>query len=698
MAPARTLDDIRNDPFLDKARKRFKYCFESWKDIYEEGDVDINFLAGDSWEGPEKRRRTDKKIPMPHMDELSQYINQLINDVRQNKRSPKVEPMGSIATDKSAEIRENWIRAVEYASSAQTAYITAFDSQVSRSFGFWRLETCYENDDSFNLTARIKRIANPKTIFFDPDCKEYTCEDAEDCFEIDFWPIDKFKREYPKAAVLEFTDDVREIAPDWIQKERVQVASWWKVELTPVTIHQVRLEDGSLRTMRKEHLPAKMGKAEVIKTREVQERRIVQHILNGVEELETNDPKDGKGWPGQWIPIIPVWGKELYRADTSGTRRELFSYIRLARDPQRLLNYHVAQEIMEAKMSPRAPYMGPKGMFSEHADQWERLNDDPTAYVEYSIPEGFQPGQIAPQRIPFVPNFQQYEIAKESAKRAIQAAMGISPLPTPAQRANEKSGIALERIRSTEQLGSFHFIDNFERSLDFNGRQLDDVFPKLNDTKRKLPQRDAQNAHSVIDFMPQTASGDHQTTIAVGPSYDSQRQEAQAFMDTLANVPGAAPLILDLIVKARDLGPLGDEMAERLTPPQFAQLPPDLPPAVASMIGQMRQQLQTAQAAIAQMSMEKKAKAQDNDVRLKIAALQEQTKIIIAQATLQKESAETILQNEYARIQSIFDTISDMATAAHQADLDKAVAAHAASLPQPAMAAGSTNGNGGGTQ
>lgn len=48
-----------------------------------------------------------------------------------------------------------------------------------------------------------------------------------------------------------------------------------------------------------------------------------------------------------------------------------------------------------------------------------------------------------PERQQFTPNFQEYEVAKDSCRRAIQAAMGISPLPTAAQRDNEKSGIAI---------------------------------------------------------------------------------------------------------------------------------------------------------------------------------------------------------------------------------------------------------------
>jgi hypothetical protein len=649
----------------------------------------MRFLAGDSWESHEKKRRMDNKIPMPHFDELTQYVNQLVNDVRQNKRAVKVLPKGSVASDKSAGLREDWIRGIEYSSSAQTAYITAFDSMASRSFGFWKLITEYESDDSFNLTARIKRIANPKTILFDPDCKEYDCSDAEDCFEIDFMSQASFKRQYKDAEIVEFTDEIREVAPEWISNNRVQVASWWRVKYTPVKLCLVRSKQGQLHAIKEEHLPEDLKGAEVIRTREVQERRVVQYLLNGVEVLETNDPEDGKGWPGRWIPIIPVWGKELYLPDTNGTKRCLHSHIRLARDPQRGLNYHVAQEFMEAKMSPRAPFIGAKGQFDTNTP-WDTVNETPVAFLEYDPrPEGANETLPPPARPAFAPNFQQYELVKESAKRSIQSAMGITPLPTQAQRANEKSGVALERIQGSEQLGSFHFIDNFERSLEYSGRQLDDLYDKIVDTPRKIATRSAQDRHRVIDVTPDMGKGEHDVTITTGPSYQSQREEAAAFADTISQVDGVFPLIGDLIVRMRDLGPIGDEIADRLLPPQFAQKDDQgepVPPKYASQIAGLQRQLQGAQAALQQYAMEKAAKTVDGQVKLKIAALQEQTKLVIAQATLQANQAEVILQNEYARIQTILQTIGDITQAGQQADLEQQSAQQQAQLDQQGAA------------
>lgn len=698
--------------FLQKVRERFKYCLEAWRDIRDEHDLDMRFLAGDQWDEREKRDRKDKHRPMVVVDELSQYINQLINDVRENKRGIKVEPKGSGANDKTAANLEGWIRAVEYESNAQSAYISGFEGACGGSYGFWKLQCYYESDKSFDQSVRIVPKANANTVVFDPDCKLYDCSDAADCFEIEFISHEEFKRRYPNAKIIEFTDDIRQMAPEWIKDKHVQLASYWKVKKEKVKLHLVDPKDGrEPLVMRDDELPVEVDKSSILKSREIEDQRVVQYVLNGVEVLETNDPQDSenpKGWPGKWIPIIPVWGKEIFVDEGAGSKRILLSLIRIARDAQRLLNYYASQEMEEAKMTPKTPYMGPKGMFSGGGAQgFDDINDTPRAWAEYELPEGVPPG-FKPERVPFVPNFQQYELVKESAKRAIQAAMGISPLPTAAQRQNEKSGIALERIQGERQKGTFHFIDNFERSLTFTGRQLEDIYHVLHDTDRQVTIRDRREGQKTVPAS--SISGDHTVTISTGPSYQSEREKAESFVDTLiGSVPQVFPLIGDLLTRLR-LGndPIGDEIAERLTPPQFAQGQGQepLPPRATAAIQQAQQQVQILNAhaqklelAISQLQMEKSAKMIETASRERIAALQEQTKVIIAQAQIQREGAETILQSELQRISEMMAQNSTMIEQMHQHDLidhqtnaDMTKAAQQAALTPPDQSSGATDG------
>jgi hypothetical protein len=454
--------------------------------------------------------------------------------------------------------------------------------------------------------------------------------------------------------------------------------------------------------MRSDELPENMDKGRILKTRDYDDRRVVQYVLNGVEVLATNDPKKGKGWPGQWIPIIPFWGKELFVDEGSGSKRMLLSLIRKARDPQRMLNYFASQEMMEAKLTPKTAYMGPRGMFSGNTKTWEEINDDPKAFAEWDQPEGFPPGSVKPERTPFSPNFQAYEAAMAAWERRIMSSMGISPLPSAAQRNNEKSGVALEKIQGERAQATYHFIDNIERSIAFCGRQMVDVFDKINTMARDISVRKEDGKHSVVRVNDPTHAknkqfdGEHDVTVTTGPSYDSQRQEAAAFADTLSQVQGVFPLIGDLIVRLRNVGPIGELMAERLTPPQFAGQADDdsIPPQAKALIGQAKQQIQQLTQTVQQLTQEKAAKMIEKSVALQQTALQEKTKLIVAQASLQREGAEVILQSQLDNLNTILEQLHDHATIAHQADQDRATAAHAASLTPPPEA-GSSNGAGG---
>src|SRR5437899_5259474 len=148
-----------------------------------------------------------------------------------------------------------------------------------------------------------------------------------------------------------------------------------------------------------------------------------------------------------------------------------------------MLAYIASQEAEEFGMAPRAPMLVVEG--SVDPEKWKFAHKVPTAYLEYKIPMEWNAAQMGPfpgpSRNPFTPNAQAYELSRESWRRAIQSAMGITPLPTSAQRQNEKSGVALEKIKNQEAVGSFHFTDNFVRALNNSGRQFNELITKLAD-------------------------------------------------------------------------------------------------------------------------------------------------------------------------------------------------------------------------
>jgi hypothetical protein len=104
---------------LEEINERFKYASDEWRDIQSEGAIDMRYIAGDPWDPQERRAREDACRPILSLDELNQYVNQLINEIRQHKRAIQVTPIGTGADDDSARLRADLIRQIEYRSNAQ---------------------------------------------------------------------------------------------------------------------------------------------------------------------------------------------------------------------------------------------------------------------------------------------------------------------------------------------------------------------------------------------------------------------------------------------------------------------------------------------------------------------------------------------------------------------------------------------------
>ena len=319
-------------------------------------------------------------------------------------------------------------------------------------------------------------------------------------------------------------------------------------------------------------------------------------------------------------------------------------------------------------MTPKTPWVMYEGQADGHESEWQQANTVPIAYLQAKAILNSTGNNILPlpQRQTYEPALQQMEIAAEAARRAIQAAIGINPLPTAAQRTNEKSGVAIERIQSQADQGSFHFIDNYDRALQFNGVVLDDLIDAIYDTARDVPVLKQNEDHAMVRINdPQAGSdkegnvtgiGRHGITISVGPSFQSEREEASDFVDTLIQNIEALPMdppgkakLLAMAVKLKDIGPLGEEMADIISPPQNeAQMQAQLQ-QMQSQLANYQQLIAGLQAENQKLYAEKNGKVVDNEYMLKKAKLDNDVKILIAEigTKAQQESERMQMYKEY---------------------------------------------------
>jgi Phage P22-like portal protein len=677
------------EKLLAEIRDRYDYALTCWQDIREEARTDMLYCSGNPWPESERLRREQAGRPCLVMDELSQYTNALVNDIRQNKRAVKVVPRGYGANDQTAELRGDLIREIEYKSNAQSAYACGFENMCNRSYGGWKIVRRYVNEKSFDQEIRIVRIPNPDSSIPDPDCKELDYSDAKYWFLLDLVPRKEYKKRYPKATITDFDQSHTSAAPNWIKEDQVQVAEYWRVETTTRKLHMVDIGQGNMSPMFDDELPENFDAKEEAKdggriknTREVRQRKIMQYITNGVEILEENEE------PGNYIPIVWLTGKELYVDDGGGSRRVLMSLIRLARDPQMMVNYLATCESEVVGMTPKVPYIGAKGQFHK-PEVWQVSNTQPVAFLEYDPqPEGISTPLGPPTRQSYEPQVQQLELAREACRRSIQASMGLSALPTNAQRLNDKSGVALKQIDANEDRGSFHFIDNYEMALEYSGRIINDKIPHVYDGAREVGLRNAKDEHRSVKINQEYVDekgqkqnhdmtvGEHEITISTGPDFQSEREARDEFIKTIVpeleqitQDPAKREKLAALLVKASDIGPAGDEIAEILDPKEGPnQLQAQLTQATQQS-QQYQQMLAESETKIQNLELEKKAKVIDNQAQAVQADLDRKVKLEIAQITAKS-------QNQQQRDALWTDLMTELHSAAHDAAMTAIQQAH----------------------
>lgn len=649
-------DADSTEDLLKQIRADFAYCKSYWHDNYEEAAKDMDCMAAI----PPKDFTDDRSgRPCIWPDETSQYVNQANNNLRQNKRSIKLSPKSEDATDKDAEHRQAYLRGIEDASKAPSIYTTAYESAVQCAFGFFRI-TIIPTGPNGETEPRLRRIQNWATVYADPDAREADFSDAAIYFVTDSMRDSVFSRKYPKAIKRSFTSEDRAVAPDFLGSGNVVVAEYW-------TREEEEAGDGE-------------------KT-----YKVTQRITNGVEILDTTE------WIGSRIPIIGVFGKELYVKEGGQSKRLFYSMIRRGRPAQQMMAYIASQEAEEFGQMPRASWVGWKGQFANPDKTWDIAHRTPVSRLEAIVPTEWSPNWGVPQlptRPQFMPNPAPYEAAYERWRRSHQASVAGTPLPTDAQKQNEKSGVALERIENSGMLGNLHYSDNFGWSMQNTGEQLNELVTILAQ-RDLLPKQllgkdqkgDDVQLHVVGEgFVPPESSehlpeaeyffahrGKYTVTISEGPNYQSQREESATFADTIFKTveqiaqvlpPGAVAKTLALAVKMKNLGAIGDELIDILDPQdntgqQLQQ--------ANQQLAQAAQAAQEMQAELQKLKLEKAGKVIDNEYKshmkqmelsmdAKIAQLDADLKAYIANVTTKAQDAternklfqETQLENHHA--------------------------------------------------
>lgn len=609
-----------DEKIIEEALKRFRYCEEADQKNRQRALDDLKFSLGEQWPDAVRRARENDPNgarPCLTVNKLGQYVRQVVNDSRQNKPAIKVRPVDSGSDPEVADKLQGLVRHIEDNSRADIAYDTAIEFAVRAGFGFIRVLTDYEDDESFNQDAFIKTVRNPFGCYLDADHVQIDGSDARYGFCFDDIPRDVFESDYPKADACNF-EQSRDTQGGWISKDTVRIAEYFRVEQRPLQVWQA--QDGSVSEVEIPGAPSRTISRKVVMWYKMTAREIL----------------DRREFPSRFVPIVPVYGHII---DVAGERR-ITGLIHDAIDGQRMYNYSVSAYVERVALVPKAPFIAAEGQIEGHEAEWAQANTANMPVLTYKPTDINGTPVPPPMRQPGADVPTGWLQAMQMTEHDIQSALGMYNASIGAP-SNEKSGKAIMARQREADNATFHFIDNLSRSIRQVGRILVDLIPKIYDTQRVVrilgedgsvdtmqisqdtdqpivEQRD--NAGNIIAKIYNPSLGKYDVSITVGPAYTTKRQEAAEFMTQIVqSQPQLMPVIGDLMFRALDM-PFAEEIADRLKlmlPEQIAaaekdkEQPQQVPPHVQQAIITAGQQIEQLQGALQQSQMQLEAMASE---------------------------------------------------------------------------------------
>lgn len=631
---------------IDRAYKAWQRADEAERERRIQFKKNTRMLTMQQWEDKDRQSRESQGRPIITDDRLTPAVQAIVNSERENRPSAKIHPINAAADEDTAQVIEGGIRHIEYLSQAAMAYDTAFESAVGRGWGFWRVKTDYCDDGSFdNQEIQIEELANTLSVYPDDAACKPDLSDMMNCCILTPLTHERYKQKYggeDPIVVRDFQAD-GSVAEQWIDQDQVMLCEYWEVTPVPKTkilverAHVEQNPDGTIGAQMlhvvfddKDEYEADHSKKgdQIIKEREWTDRKVDQYILTA------DECKEHREWAGKWIPIIRCIGKAIY--DENG-KLKLVSAIEHAIPNQQLLNVAKSFQGESITLAGRPKWMGALGSFKTKANDFANHNRSNITYLEYD-PVEISPGVLAPPPVweTFNPNIEWCLASEQAAIQSIQSSTMVFDPELGHNSSPDQSGAAINALQKKGQQGNFHFFDNLTRAQWHSYRIIIQLFPKIYDTAREIGWLGPDQARSVIKVNQpyqdeetgktkthMLDAGRYGVIVSPGPSYDSQRLEAESFVESAMGTPVFVEKCPDLLVKLKDLGPIGDEIAKRVAPPGYGDQDQDDPIKLKQGLAQLTQQSQQMTQVIHQLMQEKEANMVKANADFRKAEMQE---------------------------------------------------------------------------
>ena len=167
---------------LKEARDHMALVMVMESEIRAERQKCARFRALRQWSEADSIARGSR--PTLTIDQIGQYVDQVVNDWRRNRLGISVSPGDEKGDEEFARLIEGDIRQCEYMSKAQIAYDWAMECMTALNAGFLQVYT-RRRPGTFKQDFWIGKIPNPDCVYMDQFCQEPDYSDQRICLKTD---------------------------------------------------------------------------------------------------------------------------------------------------------------------------------------------------------------------------------------------------------------------------------------------------------------------------------------------------------------------------------------------------------------------------------------------------------------------------------------------------------------------------------
>ena len=516
---------------------------------------DLRFTYDDDgqWETNVKSARTGR--PCYTFNRTEGAIDQVIGDQRQNRPSIKIRA-GEDGDKKIANTYSGLIRNIEHRSHADTIYDHAFTYSVAAGYGVWRVLNEFISGDSFNQDIIIGEVSNPLTVYFDPKATDICKRDGRRCLITELIPEDEFEETYPGKLPADFDTDQPD-GPVWYQEKEVRVAEYYRRVSREREL--LLMSDGAVvfRDEIDKIIDEKEAQGVTIK----KSRKVKGNVIEWFKLFGDGILEGPIEYPWKYIPVVPVYGK---RINIEGEWK-VKGLTRNAKDPQRSYNYIRSVITEKALLAPKFNYILTPTEIKGYKEWWDNAHSSPSPYILFNPdqtqgnrrPEPTNPSPV-PVELVTIAQMDAEDIKTATGK--FDASLGAP--------SNETSGVAIRERKIEGDVGSFVYIDNLTKAIEFTGEILVDMIPYIYDTERTIRILGEDGAEDFVTlnekvFDEETETeviyndlsvGNYDVVVTVGPSFTTQRVEANEAIAAIGQqFPEIYALGADIFMKNLDI-------------------------------------------------------------------------------------------------------------------------------------------------